>query len=142
MGAAGRQRSSRLLGASDTTLYLGGDEICGMDLTKRTLEWAARVPNGCHSGQVLVRPDGIWQLTSRGIVELDPRSGDVRRIFRGKDLGTVGGDLILTDTLLLAISNRTITAYPRRPPVAQASRAAVSAAAHLAKKSGEKEGIE
>ena len=39
----------------------------------------------------------------------------MRRIFRGKDLGSVGGDLILTDRLLLAVSNRTITAYPRGP---------------------------
>ncbi len=135
-------KASRLLGASDTTLYMGGDEISALDLTKRTLEWAARVPSGCHSGQVLVRPDGIWQLTSRGIVELDPKSGDVRRIFRGKDLGTVGGDLILTDTFLLAVSNRTITAYPRRPAGAQASRGPVSTATHLSTITGEKKGIE
>ena len=121
-------KSSRLLGASDTTLFLGGDEICGLDLPKRKLEWATRVPNGCHTGQVLVRSDGIWQLTPRGIVEVDPQSGNVRRIFRGQDLGTVGGDLILTDTFLLAVSNRTITAYPRRPSTAQAARDPASTA--------------
>jgi hypothetical protein len=64
---------------------------------------------------VLVRPDGLWQLTSRGIYEIDPDTGAVRRIFRGADLGSVGGDLLLTDQLLLAVSNRTITAYPRGP---------------------------
>ena len=37
----------------------------------------------------------------------------MRRIFRGKDLGSVGGDLFLTDRCLLAVSNRTISAYPR-----------------------------
>ncbi len=78
--------------------------------------WATRVPNGSMDGRVLVRPDGLWQLTPRGIYEIDPKSGDVRRIFRGKDLGSVGGDLLLTDAWLLAVSNRTISAYPRRAP--------------------------
>ena len=58
--------------------------------------------------------DGLWQLTPRGIFEIDPQTGRVRRIFRGEDAGAEGGDLILTDRWLLAISNRTISAYPRR----------------------------
>ncbi len=135
-------KSSRLLGAIDSTLFLGGEEICGLDLPKKTLRWATRVPNGCHNNQVLLRPDGLWQLTSRGIVELDPGNGTVRRIFRGKDLGTVGGDLILTDTLLVAVSNRTITAYPRRPLGPQASRGEVPTSRQLSKVPREKEGIE
>jgi hypothetical protein len=45
----------------------------------------------------------------------------VRRIFRGKDLGSAGGDLVLTDRWLLAISNRTISAYPRRAARAEAA---------------------
>ena len=64
--------------------------------------------------RVLVRQDGLWQLTPRGIYEIDPKTGAVRRIFRGKDLGVVGGDLFLTDDWLIAVSNRTISAYPRR----------------------------
>jgi outer membrane protein assembly factor BamB len=109
-------KSSRLLGVDDDTVYLGGDELSALDLKTRKLLWATRVPNGSMDGRVLVRPDGLWQLTSRGIYEIDPKSGDVRRIFRGKDLGSVGGDLLLTDGWLLAVSNRTISAYPRRAP--------------------------
>ena len=48
------------------------------------------------------------------LLEVDPQTGHVRRIFRGKDSGADGGDLFLTDRWLLAISNRTISAYPRR----------------------------
>jgi hypothetical protein len=77
--------------------------------------WATRVPGGTMESRVLVRRDGIWQLTSRGIFEVDPKSGAVRRIFRGSDLGSIGGDLFLTDPLLVAVSNRSISAYPRRP---------------------------
>jgi outer membrane protein assembly factor BamB len=109
-------KTSRLLGVDDNAVYLGGDELSAVDLKTRKLLWATRVPNGSMDGRVLVRPDGLWQLTSRGIYEIDPKSGDVRRIFRGKDLGAVGGDLLLTDRWLLAVSNRTISAYPRRAP--------------------------
>jgi outer membrane protein assembly factor BamB len=107
-------KASRLLGVDESAVYLGGDELSAVDLKTRKLLWATRVPNGSMDGRVLVRPDGLWQLTARGIYEIDPRSGNVRRIFRGKDLGVIGGDLLLTDRWLLAISNRTITAYPRR----------------------------
>jgi outer membrane protein assembly factor BamB len=109
-------KASRLLGVDDNAVYLGGDELSAVDLKTRKLLWATRVPNGSMDGRVLVRPDGLWQLTSRGIYEIDPKSGDVRRIFRGKDLGSVGGDLLLTEGWLLAVSNRTISAYPRRAP--------------------------
>jgi outer membrane protein assembly factor BamB len=107
-------KSSRLLGASHDALFLGGPEICALDLHTRELLWATRIPNGSMDGRVLVRSDGLWQLTPRGVFEIDLKSGRVRRIFRGNDLGAAGGDVLLTDELLLAVSNRTISAYPRR----------------------------
>lgn len=107
-------KSARLLGVDDTTLYLGGPELAALDLRTRSLRWTAPLPGGCYDGRLLVRRDGLWQLTPRGIFEIDPRTGRVRRIFRGQDSGAEGGDLFLTDGWLLAISNRTISAYPRR----------------------------
>jgi outer membrane protein assembly factor BamB len=105
----------------DRTVYLGGAELSAVDLQTRKLLWATRVPNGSLNGHVLVRQDGLWQLTPRGIFELDPNSGNVRRIFRGKNLGAAGGDLLLTDRWLLSVSNRTISAYPRRAGETEAS---------------------
>jgi outer membrane protein assembly factor BamB len=113
-------KASRLLAADDRSLYLGGPEISAMDLQSRKLLWSTRLPNGSAEGQVLARPDGLWQLTPRGVFEIDPKSGEVRRIFRGADLGAVGGDLFLTDRLLLTVSNRTISVYPRGPAGASA----------------------
>jgi outer membrane protein assembly factor BamB len=107
-------KASRLLGADDRALYLGGAELGAIDLKTRSLLWATRLPGDSMDCRVLVRPDGLWQLTPRGIYEIDPASGEVRRIFRGKDLGSAGGDLVLTDRWLLSISNKAITAYPRR----------------------------
>lgn len=114
-------KDSRILSADEGTVFLGGQELSALDLKSRGLLWATKVPGGSVDGAVLVRPDGVFQLTPRGVFELDPRSGDVRRIFRGGDLGSAGGDLVLTDDRLLAVSNRAITAYPRRTSGAEAS---------------------
>jgi outer membrane protein assembly factor BamB len=114
-------KSARLLGTSDRSVFFGGAELSAVDLKSRALLWANRLPGGSMEGRVLVRAEGLWQLTSRGIYEIDPESGEVRRIFRGKDLGSAGGDLVLTDRWLLAVSNRTISAYPRRAAGAEVS---------------------
>lgn len=105
-------QGARLLAADECTLYLGGDELSAMDLRTRELIWATRVPGGTQSGSVLVRPEGVWQFTSRGIFEIDPQTGHVRRVFRGEDLGAAGGGLYVSDHALLSVSNRSITAYP------------------------------
>jgi outer membrane protein assembly factor BamB len=105
-------KSARLLGADDRVAFLGGPEISALDLGTRKLLWATQVPGGSREGRVLVQSGGLWQLTSRGIFELDPQSGRVRRIFRGDDTGSDGGDLYLSGRLLLAVTNRTISAYP------------------------------
>src|SRR5262249_32635616 len=93
--------SARLLGADDPAVFLGGAEISALERRTHQLVWATRLPGGSREGRLLVRPDGLWQLTPRGIFELDPRSGRVRRIFRGDDTGADGGDLYATGRLLL-----------------------------------------
>jgi outer membrane protein assembly factor BamB/TolA-binding protein len=120
-------KTSRLLGVDDRTVYLGGPDLGALDRKTRALRWSTPMPGGSEDSRVLLRPDGLWQLTPRGIFEVDPGSGRVRRIFRGEDVGASGGDLILTDRWLLAISNRTISAYPRG--AAGADRAAGQGAA-------------
>jgi outer membrane protein assembly factor BamB len=106
-------RSARLLGFDDQAVYLGGPDLGALDRQTRALRWSTPMPGGSEELRALVRPDGLWQLTHRGIYEVDPKSGRVRRIFRGEDPGASGGDLVLTDRWLLAISNRSISAYPR-----------------------------
>ncbi len=122
--------SARLLGTDDRAVFLGGPELSALDLRSRKLLWATRLPGGSSEGKVLVRPGGIWQLTARGVFEVDARSGSVRKIFRGDDTGALGGDLYLTGRLLLAVTNRTISAYPIAVAAAgKPSRLSVSSAA-------------
>jgi outer membrane protein assembly factor BamB/TolA-binding protein len=119
-------KSARLLGVDEKSIYLGGAELSALDLKTRALSWATRLPNGSMQGSVVVRPDGLWQLTRRGIYEIDPKSGEVRRIFRGKDLGAAG-ELFLSGDWLLAVSDRAISAYPRRPAETRVSTSDTSA---------------
>ena len=105
-------KSARLLGANDSHIFIGGPELGALDRETRALLWATRLPGGSGQARVLVQPEGLWQMTPRGIFELDPGSGQVRRIFRGDDSGSDGGDLYLTNGLLLSVTNRTISAYP------------------------------
>jgi outer membrane protein assembly factor BamB len=105
-------RSARLLGSDEQRVYLGGPELGALDRETRVLKWSTRLPGGSFDGRVLVRPEGLWQMTPRGIFEVDPSSGRVRRVFRGEDTGSDGGDLYLTDRLLVAVTNKTISAYP------------------------------
>ena len=117
-------KSARLIGVDDQAIYLGGPELGGLDAKTRALKWSTPLPGGSEEGSVLVRPDGLWQLTARGVFEVDPKTGRVRRIFRGEDPGATGGDLVLTDRWLLAITNRTISAYPRGPAAVAGAAAA------------------
>ena len=108
-------QSARVIGANDTTIFLGGPELSALDLKTRKLLWATRLPGGSGAANVLAGPNGLWQSTPRGIFELDPRSGNIRKIFRGDDTGSEGGDLYMTPPYLLAVTNRTISAYPVAP---------------------------
>ena len=68
-------KSARLLGADDRAVFLGGPEISALDRQTRTLLWATRVPGGSTEGRVLVRPDGLWQLTPAGDLRARPAVG-------------------------------------------------------------------
>jgi len=121
-------KSARIIGADDSSIYLGGPELGALDIKSRALRWSTRLPGGSEEAGAIVRPDGIWQLTGRGVFEVDPGSGRVRRIFRGHDRAASGGDLLLTDRRVLAISNRTISAYPRGSAGAEHAAAGDAAA--------------
>ena len=60
-------KASRLLGADDQlAVTSAAPSSSAIDLKTRTLLWATRLPGGSMEGRVLVRPDGIWQLTLAG----------------------------------------------------------------------------
>jgi outer membrane protein assembly factor BamB len=103
--------SSMLVGVDGDALYLSGEEVLALNLTDQKLKWASRLPSGTGWIKPLLTADRFYQFTSRGIFELDKTNGDTVRLFRGSDLDSLGGMLLLTPGRLLSVSNLAVTAY-------------------------------
>jgi outer membrane protein assembly factor BamB len=103
---------SMLVGVDRDRVYLGGPELTAYDLKSRQLLWSKPVPMTTGYTRPLLTKDRIYQFSPRGIYELDKHSGEVVQLFRGVDLDSVGGGLLLTPHALVAVSNLAITAYP------------------------------
>ncbi|HZZ28824.1 MAG TPA: PQQ-binding-like beta-propeller repeat protein [Pirellulales bacterium] len=101
-----------LAGVDRERIYLGGEEITAYDLKTQQLLWSKPVAMGTSWVRPLMTADRIYQFTPRGIYEIAKSNGDIVQLFRGKDMDSVGGRLMLTPHALLAISNIAITAYP------------------------------
>jgi outer membrane protein assembly factor BamB len=104
--------SAMLVGVDGDTLYLSGDEVLALKLADQKLKWASRLPSGTGWIKPLLTGDRFYQFTSRGIFELDKTNGDTVRLFRGGDLDSLGGVLLMSSNRLLSVSNLAVTAYP------------------------------
>ncbi len=118
--------SAMLIGLDKDNIYLGGEEVLAIDLESQRLRWAARVPIATGWTRPLMTEDYIYQFTPRGVFELYKTNGDTARLFRGADLDSLGGKLLLYRDKLLAISNLAVTAYPLQSAPKTAEPTAVS----------------
>lgn len=108
-------KTSVVIGADDQRLYLGGDEITAIDLATRKMQWSVRANLGSGWSRPLLSKRRVHAFSTRGILEIDSATGRVVHLFRGHDLESLGGELILLPESLLAVSNLAITAYPIQP---------------------------
>ena len=92
--------------------YLGGEDISAFDLATRKILWSVKVNLGTSYARPLLTQGRIYHFSSRGIYEIDKADGKVVHLFRGADLQSLGGGLVITPKALLTISNLAITAYP------------------------------
>ncbi|HEY2761180.1 MAG TPA: PQQ-binding-like beta-propeller repeat protein, partial [Pirellulales bacterium] len=97
-----------LVGVDQDRVYLGGPEITAYDLKTRQLLWSKPVPMTTGYTKPLLTEDRIYQFSPRGIYELDKSSGEVVQLFRGADMDSVGGALVLAPHALVAVSNLAI----------------------------------
>ncbi len=104
--------NSVLCGVDRERIFMGGPEISAYDAKTQQLLWSKLVPEGTSWIHPLMTDDRIFQFTPRGIYEIEKQSGDIVRLFRGADMDSLGGNLLLTPKALVAISNLAITAYP------------------------------
>jgi outer membrane protein assembly factor BamB len=100
------------IGADEGRFYMGGEEISAFDLTTHRILWSVRVNLGTTWAKPLLTQGRIYHFSSRGIFEIDKADGNVVHLFRGTDLQSLGGELLVTPRALLAISNLAVTAYP------------------------------
>jgi hypothetical protein len=104
--------TAMLIGIDAERVYMSGEEVLAYDLKTQKLLWSNKVPLGTSWTRPLMTENRLFQFTPRGIYEIDKVSGQVVRLFRGADLDSLGGTIILTPHALVTVSNLAITAYP------------------------------
>jgi outer membrane protein assembly factor BamB len=104
-------KKSLLIGIDHDRIYLGGEEIMAIDLKTRKLTWSTPVPMATGWIRPVMTEHRVYQFTSRGVYELDKATGDQVRLFRGADLESLGGTMLVTPGALLTVSNLAVTAY-------------------------------
>ncbi len=104
--------TAMLVGIDERRIYLAGEELNAHDLKTQKLLWSNKLPQGSTSTWPLLTQTRLYQFTPRGIYEINKENGHVERLFRGADMESLGGALMLTPKALLAISNLGVTAYP------------------------------
>ena len=107
-----------LAGVDHERIYLAGEEVLAYDRQTQQLAWSNRLPAGTTWIRPWITRNRYYQFTPRGIYELDKKTGNVLRLFRGADLDSAGGAILATPKLLLTVSNRAITAYRLDKPAA------------------------
>jgi outer membrane protein assembly factor BamB len=108
--------AAELVAMDDENCYVLSRELVCIDRSTRAMKWSVTLPVAGGGLSAVPAADGILVFTSRGVYEISRDNGDVRRIFRGHDLASVGGSLQVVGPLAVCVSNRRITAYPLTPP--------------------------
>jgi outer membrane protein assembly factor BamB len=122
-------RLSNLIGVDDSRFYLGGDDISAYDLKTRKILWSVKLHMGTSWAHAILTQGRIYHFSSRGIFEIDKTDGKVVRVFRGGDLDSLGGNVVVTPKMLLTVSNLAVTAYPLTSEPIDAKPNATSAVA-------------
>jgi outer membrane protein assembly factor BamB len=103
---------TNLVGVDDTDVYLFYGELSAISRNKPETRWSNRLTVELPGVGAQVGSQAILVFTPRGLFELSKETGDVRRIFRGSDLGAAGGFVLSAGKRLISVSNLAVTAYP------------------------------
>jgi outer membrane protein assembly factor BamB len=103
---------TNLVGVDDSDVYLFYGELSAISRNKPETRWSNRLTVELPGVGAQVGSQAILVFTPRGLFELSKETGDVRRIFRGADLGAAGGFVLAAGKRLISVSNLAVTAYP------------------------------
>jgi len=115
-------KSAVMVGADEEHIYMAGEELTAYDLKTQELVWSTQLPRTAIWSVPLLTKNRLYQFTSRGICEVDKRTGQLLKIFRGVDLDSFGGTMFVTTHGLLTVSNLAVTAYPLSPGAREARK--------------------
>lgn len=113
------KKSAQLVGIDQKNLYLMSKELEALDRKTNQLNWAVALPIAAGGLSALIAPDEVSVFTRRGIFEISKTNGDIKQIYRGNDLTSLGGAIKYCKGLVICVSNRAISAYPtesQQPP--------------------------
>jgi hypothetical protein len=103
--------SAAIVHADQQGVLLLGEDLSYMDWGSRQLQWSAHLPGLGSAVRPVLSPGHIDLFLPRGIFDMDTSDGDTLRIFRGYEHDSSGGTLWRAGDRLIAVSNRSITAY-------------------------------
>jgi hypothetical protein len=102
-----------------------GYEASAIDMNgERPMLWSMRLPAQTGQMRPITTNDSFFAFVSRGIFQIDLKTGDTVRIFRGADRDALGGQLYVNRDRLIAVSNLKVTAYPLQAANSTAAQAA------------------
>jgi outer membrane protein assembly factor BamB len=105
--------SDQIAAITPQRMLLLGDEASAIDMAgERPMLWSLRLPALTGQMRPITAGDSFYAFVSRGIFQIDAKTGDTVRIFRGADRDALGGQLYVTRDRLIAVSNLKVTAYP------------------------------
>lgn len=94
-------------------MLLLGDEASAIDMAgDRPMLWSLRLPALTGEMRPIAAGDSFYAFVSRGIYQIDAKTGNTVKIFRGADRDALGGQLYVLKDKLIAVSNLKVTAYP------------------------------
>jgi outer membrane protein assembly factor BamB len=108
--------SSQLVGVDEESVFLLDNELSCINRKDRKLRWATRLPITSGGLSMLAGTESILVLTSRGVFQLDRKTGKVTGIFRGADLSAGGGRIALVGDRLISVTTQSVTSYPAPQP--------------------------
>jgi outer membrane protein assembly factor BamB len=103
---------ANLIGVDNSDVYLFSNELSAINRTQPETRWSNRLTVDLQGVGAQIGSRGVLVFTPRGLFELSKETGDVRRIFRGADLGAAGGFVLAAGKQIVCVSNLAVTAYP------------------------------
>jgi hypothetical protein len=115
--------SDQIAAITPTRMLLLGEEASAIDMAgERPMLWSLSLPALTGQMRPLTAGDNFYAFVSRGIFQIDAKTGDTKRIFRGADRDALGGQLYVMRDKLIAVSNLKVTAYPLQTTSATAAK--------------------